>query len=426
MESAKTDSAKIWALHDISYNYLYTNADSAMWYAQNALTLSKRVGYTKGEIKSLTDVGNVLSNTSNFNGALQYSLKALQKAEQSGDVDIQSGVLNNIGVIYFNQSDYGQAIKYGFRSLDISLYTKNTRLLIINYLNLGEYFEKNGQADSALIYANRAYQLNLREANESDLWSIIYLNLGKIQARLNNDEIALPYYKKSVAMAILQDNRIDLSNAFFHIATLYQRAGKRDSTLLYLKNGYAAGQKGSYTEGMLKASTLLASIYEQNNSDSTLKYLKLSVAIKDSIFSQEKIKQVQGLTFSEQIRQQQIKELKLSQDEERKHNLQFAGIAAFIPVFFGVVLLLSKRKTKPAIVEYMSLLGLLLFFEFISLLIHPFIIKFTNHIPIFMLLILVGIASILVPAHHKLQKWVKEKLTHKNKTQPVLKIYSTK
>jgi hypothetical protein len=61
----------------------------------------------------------------------------------------------------------------------------------------------------------------------------------------------------------------------------------------------------------------------------------------------------------------------------------------------------------------MGLLGLLLLFEFISLFIHPHIADYTNHSPILMLLILVAIAALLVPAHHRLQKFVINKLAHK-------------
>lgn len=418
---AKTDSAKIWAMHDLSYNYLYSNADSSMWYAQKALGLSKKTGYTRGEIRSLNDVGNVLANTSNFNGALQSLFEALQKAEQSGDSQMKSTSLGNISETYMNQGDYRHAINYTFSSLAIDLANHDTLYLIYDYMNLGDYFEKNNQRDSALIYENQAYQLNL-QTKRTDLMEGILNALGSIQARLGNDNIALAYYKKSLDVNEYTHNMTDLSRTCLGIAKLNQRDGKRDSALFYLKQAYAAGQKASYQDGMLKASTLLASLYEQNNNDSTLKYLKLSVAIKDSIFSQEKIKQVQNLTFSEKIRQQQLEDLKLRQEEDRKNNLQFAGIAAFIPVFFGVVLLLSRRKTNPATIEFMSVLGLLLFFEFISLLIHPYITKWTHHIPVFMLLILVSVASILVPAHHKLQKWVNKKLTHKNTTQPVSKI----
>lgn len=52
-------------------------------------------------------------------------------------------------------------------------------------------------------------------------------------------------------------------------------------------------------------------------------------------------------------------------------------------------------------------------FEFLSLLIHPFIMHLTDHNYILMLLILVCIAAVLVPIHHALIKIVREQLAHK-------------
>jgi hypothetical protein len=58
----------------------------------------------------------------------------------------------------------------------------------------------------------------------------------------------------------------------------------------------------------------------------------------------------------------------------------------------------------------MGLASLLMLFEFISLLIHPFIEKITHHDAVLMYLILLLIASLLVPLHHKLEGWVKDKI----------------
>ena len=166
---------------------------------------------------------------------------------------------------------------------------------------------------------------------------------------------------------------------------------------------------------MLDAAMMLAALYKTTNSDSTVKYLTMGIALKDSLFNQEKIKQVQSLTINEELRQAKITEDKELAVVERKKNIQMAGIGAFIPVFFGIILLFSKRKAKPKTIEFMGLIGLLLFFEFIELYIHPFISELTHDIPVFMMLILVFLAALLVPIHTRLDHWLKEKLAHKSK-----------
>ncbi|MBL0007083.1 MAG: hypothetical protein IPP25_07825 [Saprospiraceae bacterium] len=58
---------------------------------------------------------------------------------------------------------------------------------------------------------------------------------------------------------------------------------------------------------------------------------------------------------------------------------------------------------------------MLMVFEFLNLVLHPFLGNITNHTPALMLLGLVCIAGLLVPLHHKLEKWATEKLVEKNK-----------
>jgi hypothetical protein len=143
-------------------------------------------------------------------------------------------------------------------------------------------------------------------------------------------------------------------------------------------------------------------------------YQGITIAAKDSLFSQEKVREVQNLSFTEKIRQQEIEEAGRLAREERKSNIQSLGIVTFISFFFGLLFVFSKRHVNPKIIKFLGLLGLLLLFEFISLFLHPYIASFTHHTPVYMLLILVAIASMLVPMHHKLQRWVKEKPARKS------------
>jgi len=97
--------------------------------------------------------------------------------------------------------------------------------------------------------------------------------------------------------------------------------------------------------------------------------------------------------------------------------LQYAvlgiGLISFLMLFF---LLSNTIIVRTGFVKYLGIIALLLVFEFINLLIHPFIAGITNHSPFFMLLIMVCIAALLIPAHHYLEKWITGKLVAKNKS----------
>jgi NADH:ubiquinone oxidoreductase subunit 3 (subunit A) len=66
-------------------------------------------------------------------------------------------------------------------------------------------------------------------------------------------------------------------------------------------------------------------------------------------------------------------------------------------------------------IEFLGVIALLIVFEFLNLFLHPFLENITHHTPVLMLLALVCIAALLVPLHHKLEKWTITKLVKKNK-----------
>ena len=84
--------------------------------------------------------------------------------------------------------------------------------------------------------------------------------------------------------------------------------------------------------------------------------------------------------------------------------------------FVIIFLLLSHSiVANQKLIRFLGILSLLIVFEFINLLIHPYLATFTNDSPIFMLIVLVAIAALLIPLHHKLEKWITEKMVEKNK-----------
>ena len=365
----------------------------------------------------MNDIGNTLNNTGGYSSAIEILLQALEKSEKLQDENMKATSLGNISEAYSAQGDYKQAISYTLRSLVIDRENHDTAYLVFDYLNLGDYYEKANLADSALPYANQAYQLAIQVKSMEQLGAIL-MALGNIHSRLGNEDIALPYYRKAVLANQSLGNYTHLSRSYYSMAQLFKHSGHSDSSFFYAKKAYEAALKISDKNGLLNAATLLAALYKTTNSDSTVKYLTIGIALKDSLFNQGKTRQVQSLTINEQLRQSKIEEEKELAAEERNKNLQMAGIGAFIPVFFAVVLLFSKRKAKPKTIQFMGLLGLLLMFEFISLFLHPYIGEWTHHTPVLMLGILVTLAALLVPMHNRLEHWLKERLSHK--TNPAL------
>jgi hypothetical protein len=134
------------------------------------------------------------------------------------------------------------------------------------------------------------------------------------------------------------------------------------------------------------------------------------------VSNQKKLSEFQNITFAQQLRQIDEETKTRQTTEERRQNIQYAMIALGIITFIIIFLLLSRRIiTNTKWITFFGVIALLIVFEFLNLVLHPFLERITGHSPVLMLLALVCIAALLVPLHHKVEKWATHKLVEKNK-----------
>jgi hypothetical protein len=167
---------------------------------------------------------------------------------------------------------------------------------------------------------------------------------------------------------------------------------------------------------MMDAYLTLYKNYEQKGAkDSVFKYFRMSMTIKDSLFSIDKNRIIQVMNFQEQLRVQAQEEALKKEQEQRRHNLQYSAIVIGLVTFVILLLMISRSIiVKEKFIRFFGVLGLLAVFEFINLFIHPYLDRLTNHSPVFMLFILMCIAALLIPLHHKIEHWAVKKLVEKN------------
>lgn len=273
-------------------------------------------------------------------------------------------------------------------------------------------------ADSGLVYAQKAVNMDAESKNPMQL-AISTSTLGENYIADGQYDIALPflrraldYYQKNKAPSPYMDAYLKNDFAEVFLATkLY------DSANYYAHQALNVSAAFDVKDQSMRAYEYLYKSFEQTNQqDSLNKYFRLAMMTKDSLFSMEKIKSIQALSFREELRQQEIAAEKLKTEEERKENMQYALLALGIITLLTLYLLLSRSFiTNTKLIEFFGVVALLIVFEFLNLLLHPFLERITHHSPVLMLLALVCIAALLVPLHHKVEKWATAKLVEKNK-----------
>ena len=408
------DTSKALLLAELSKSYGQSFADSSLIFAMEGYIISKKNHFPKGEQENLNRMGTAYTHLGDYSQALKDLLQSLKINEKIKNGQGEIANFNNIGGIYTEQGDYQKSLEYLYKAKYLSEILNTPSPIIL--VNIGENYYYLKRYDSAKIFAQLANNM----AMNIDLYRVVgnsYKIMGDISFETNQNNLALEYYRLAIPYLFKSTNFIVLSSCYNGMAKAFENSENIDSALYYGRQAYAIAKNKGFAKQLLDASSFFSSFYRRHrNSDSLIFYMDVAKVVTDSLFSKQKLNELHSLAFDEKIRQQelQIEDEKLKED--RRYNLQLAAILIVLITFIILFFILSRTiivKTK--FIEFFGVLGLLAVFEFINLFIHPYLVGITNDSPILMLGILIVIGGILVPFHHKLEKWITQVIVEKNK-----------
>jgi tetratricopeptide (TPR) repeat protein len=417
LELKLPDSSRIRCLTRLGYYYQDSKPDSLLFYGEELLTFASRVDSIRAMSIAYSMFGQHDYVIGNYPQALQMLFKSLDLAESIKDSNRIANVNNLLGNTYKEYGDWREAILHFLQCKKIaeSIHDYQNNVLF-SCMNLGQSYTAIDILDSALLYEQQAYSIAIKN---NAPWSGIVLNrLANIQTQLNNKSLALDYYKMAINDIIAKFGiSRGLGTCYLDFANFYYKYGIIDSAIYYARQSLIVSKQIPYLRGISKTGKFLSAVYDSlHRTDSAYFYQKIYVAANDSLNSREKTASVENLTFLAQLREQEKEKNLEKEKEEREQNIEYALIALGIVIFIIIFLLLSRRViTNVKVIEFLSVIALLIVFEFLNLLLHPFLEKITHHTPLLMLLALVCIAALLIPLHHYLEKWATHKLVEKNK-----------
>jgi tetratricopeptide (TPR) repeat protein len=320
-----------------------------------------------------------------------------------------------ISGIYASSDNYLHAIATLKKTLPLTSSANPDLSIDRFYFLIATYYAEANLPDSGIYYAQKTVAL-AEQKNEK--WQLSYAlnSLAANYIAKGDYDIALPILRKAFQYRpnIMQEDNHFLYNDF---AQLFLAEKQYDSTYFYASKAINFAVSDNDLQQQARAYEYLYKCFDQSGQiDSSNKYFRLAATIKESIYSADKIKAIEAVNFKEQLLQQELDEQQLEQQNERKQNIQYALMAIGIVAFIILFILLSRSIiVTEKWISFFGILGLLIVFEFINLLIHPFLERITHHSPLLMLMALVVLASLLIPLHHRMEKWIKVKMTEKNK-----------
>ncbi len=417
LAKAKTDTDRVnimWRL--ASYTYIY-DPGKALLISRQALFLAKKIKYEEGESRSLGILASTFFKIGNYTRALEFFFQKLQLDEKSKNSFNLASVLINIGSVYVYQEEYNEALKYYYKSDSIITSQNIDELKYFSMQNLGDVYDRLYNYDSAFMYFSKALII-ANSKKDNNFIGASMTGLGHTYFKQNNYTFSLLNYLTAITYLQSANNDELLCEATLGLAALHRKLNNNDSAVYYARYSLAIAKKGAFITRQLDAAEFLSEYYRQKkNIDSAFTYLNEVRVLNDSVNSKSRIRELQVMSSNEQLRQIELEESKRTAQREREQQLQFLFIGIFIPGFFLFTLLLSRIQIHVRVIKILGILSLLILFEYLTLLLHPYVAEITHHTPVYEMLIFVTIAAILIPAHHRIEHWLIEKLIQKRANQ---------
>jgi len=405
--------AKFVVIAKLTSEYLYLGRpEDCMKAAIRGLEVAEPTGNDTLVGRAHFGIGAAFTALSNVNGALKHFNIAFERFEHTGDSLRMGGVCKEIAIVYMRMGDTEGTLRYMRKAeaygLSEGIYGRSMSILARCHLDRGDL-------DSALYYARKADVLKVPGLDPFG-YSNFQLVLASVHAARGENDLAEPYFKRALAVADSSELPEPLLNAAAGYAKLLVGQGRAAEALGWARKGYEATEHTRQPGFLVKSIMALSDAFAANGmTDSSLVYSQLAHAWRDSLTALQNKSQLQNHLFTQELKDLEDAKAREEAREERSHNIQF-GIIALIVITLGIFLLVLSRTAVVGAkaIKNLSLIALLLFFEFINLLVHPMLGEITHHSPLLLLLCMAAIAGLLIPLHHRMEHFITNMLVSKN------------
>lgn len=425
INSMTDDTLKIIEFNEYAWKLKTTNPYKSTILAENNLKVSKKINYKMGQSISLNTLGAINLLQGNYQQAMEYYHNALKINNEIYNIEGIGRNYNNIAIIYNRQGNYDKALEYNLKALSINEKLKNDELIANSYNNIGNIYTNLHKFEKSLEYHNKSLLINLK-LKDKDAIARSYGNIGQVYKELaQNDLILLDTAIKYLNLAIeiyreLNDD-YSLTINLINLSDCYKLEKKYDKALELLNLAKDLSNKLGAKQLILDTYRNFYKTYEaKSNYKLAFEYQSLYNIMSDSVFNEDKaleIGKVEGryeleLQLEKKRQEEKLAEEKKIEEINRTTNLQYSAIFIFIIIVFISVFLLGQFVASDKVIEAVIFLSFIILFEFLLVLLDPFMDNYTNGLPIFSLIFNISVALLIFPLHHyfemKLKDIVKE------------------
>jgi tetratricopeptide (TPR) repeat protein len=334
------DTSAVQTLNKISLAYMHKANDSCLLFADKAIELAKKIGYTAGVADGYDRKGGFYNGKGEYKKGLYYSIEGYKLFEKLKDKRAMSNLMNSIGNTYLGLNNNEKALESYLKSYEIAAQDSSKYMMAISSIGIGNiYLDSRKDAATAIDYFKRSKAI-FEQQNAMYPLSICYTLIGNCLVELERYDEAFENFDKAVIQLKELDNSYGIASTYEIIAAAYEKQGSKTIALNFYEKAYAIFVERKAYDNIKNVSLNISKLYSKTlNFEKALEYYVHYSNYKDSVFNVESNKQVleiEGKYESEKQQQQiELQEAKLSQQQTRQTILMIGiGVAVLLMLLF--------------------------------------------------------------------------------------------
>lgn len=334
------------------------NYDQAIDHYKNAISMLKN---DSSQIKKYVapvynNLGSAYEKKGDYEKALSYYFKALNYWEIHSNKKGISRAYLNIGLIHFRNNNYSKAESFYNKSLELRKEIGDREGEALVYNNLGIVYFYQNKYDQVRRNFEKAYEIYKEEGNLRQQ-AMSLSNLGQVYYQIGKSEKALEAFKKCIQVEKELKDLSGVTGSYSMIADIHGDRNQYKKAIEYLDKAIAIAKDIKAKKEIKDIYQKYYSIYKtQNNFKQALEWHEKYYAMNDSIYNENKTKQIEELQtqYETEKKEQKIellnKEKKLQelQIKKQRYFTIFMSLIAFIILVFAIIVLLQKRRLTRA------------------------------------------------------------------------------
>jgi len=341
-------------LDQLARAYYGVNADSAFFFARQALDYSEKTGYEKGQAESWRMIGNTYEMIGDYQHMLSSYHQSKIIAERIGNTSLVARVNLNIALFFKQMGEYDAALRQ-IGNVN-AIYETNGDSVQLAYVlsHLSDISFYQHQYNKALEYATRAMQVS---AALKDSLAISGFNndVGRILAAEGQYPEAILHHRQSMDYYRRIEDRLGETETAAFLARAYQSEKDYTRALYYARQSLDSARRLQRKKEIKEAGQILAEIYEaQHDYSLALQYYKLYKDFSDSLFNEQTRKQTFALEAryeyekkEDSLREAAVKKDIMQQHHDRNHTHQI--VLAVLLIIFLIVLVIIQLNRRSEI-----------------------------------------------------------------------------